>query len=78
MPEVKSGRYDMVIECISDTAEREQLVSFINYAYAINEVYTLADSKSVITDLRTLCVLKVGVQTGTDFEHTVRHLESEL
>lgn len=71
IPGVKSGRYDMAMECISDSAEREQQVSFVNYAYATNEVYTLADNKSITTDPLTLCGLKVGVQAGTDFEHAV-------
>ncbi|AHF76029.1 Family 3 extracellular solute-binding protein [Sodalis praecaptivus] len=71
IPGVKSGRYDMAMECISDSAEREKQVSFVNYAYATNEVYTLADNKSITTDPLTLCGLKVGVQAGTDFEHAV-------
>ena len=71
IPGVKSGRYDMAMECISDSAEREQQVSFVNYAYATNEVYTLAENKSITTDPLTLCGLKVGVQAGPDFEHAV-------
>lgn len=74
IPGVKSGRYDVAMECISDSAEREKQVSFVNYAYATSEVYTLATEKSITNDPLTLCGLKVGVQTGTDFEKAISEI----
>ncbi|MFT4269539.1 MAG: ABC transporter substrate-binding protein [Pantoea sp.] len=74
IPGVKSGRYDVAMECISDSAEREKQVSFVNYAYATSEVYTLATEKSISNDPLTLCGLKVGVQTGTDFEKAISEI----
>lgn len=74
IPGVKSGRYDMAMECISDSLEREKQVTFVNYAYATNEVYTLASNKSIVSDPLTLCGLKVGVQSGTDFEHAISEI----
>ncbi|TKI05303.1 ABC transporter substrate-binding protein [Martelella alba] len=76
IPGVKSGRYDMAMECISDSLEREKQVTFVNYAYATNEVYTLAENKSIASDPLTLCGLNVGVQSGTDFEHAIREIFS--
>lgn len=74
IPGVKSGRYDMAMECISDSLEREKQITFVNYAYATNEVYTLASNKSIVNDPLTLCGLKVGVQSGTDFEHAINDI----
>ncbi len=76
IPGVKSGRYDMAMECISDSLEREKQVTFVNYAYATNEVYTLAGNKSIVSDPLSLCGLKVGVQSGTDFQHAVTEIFS--
>lgn len=76
IPGVKSGRYDMAMECISDSLEREKQVTFINYAYATNEVYTLASNTSIVGDPLSLCGLKVGVQSGTDFEHAISDIFS--
>lgn len=74
IPGVKSGRYDVAMECISDSPEREKQVSFVNYAYATSEVYTLETEKSITNDPLTLCGLKVGVQTGTDFEKAISEI----
>lgn len=74
IPGVKSGRYDVAVECISDSLDREKQVTFINYAYATNEVYTLATNTSIKADPLTLCGLNAGVQTGTDFEHAINEI----
>ncbi|EIC85892.1 family 3 extracellular solute-binding protein [Serratia sp. M24T3] len=74
IPGVKSGRYDVAVECISDSLDREKQVTFVNYAYATNEVYTLATNTSVKADPLTLCGLNAGVQTGTDFEHAINEI----
>ncbi|MGA8120183.1 ABC transporter substrate-binding protein [Rouxiella badensis] len=74
IPGVKSGRYDVAVECISDSLEREKQVTFVNYAYATNEVYTLATNTRVKADPLTLCGLNAGVQTGTDFEHAINEI----
>ena len=74
IPGVKSSRYDVAMECISDSLEREKQVTFVNYAYATSEVYTLANEASIKADPLTLCGQKVGVQTGTDFEAAIRKI----
>lgn len=74
IPGVKSGRYDVAMECISDSLEREKQVTFVNYAYATSEVYTQASETAIKPDPLTLCGLKVGVQTGTDFEHAINDI----
>ncbi|WP_158783004.1 ABC transporter substrate-binding protein [Pantoea sp. BAV 3049] len=76
IPGVKSGRFDVAMECISDSLEREKQVTFVNYAYATSEVYTLATEKNIKDDPLTLCGLKVGLQTGTDFEHAINEIYS--
>ncbi|MEN4929110.1 ABC transporter substrate-binding protein [Erwinia billingiae] len=76
IPGVKSGRFDVAMECISDSLEREKQVTFVNYAYATSEVYTLATETAIKPDPLTLCGLKVGLQTGTDFEHAINEIYS--
>jgi len=76
IPGVKSGRFDLAVECISDSLEREKQVTFVNYAYATSEVYTLTTEKTIKDDPLTLCGLKVGLQTGTDFEHAIDEIYS--
>jgi polar amino acid transport system substrate-binding protein len=69
IPGILSGRFDTAIECITDTAERQQQVTFVDYSYDYgNAVYYMA-SNAVIKekDFETLCGLKTAGQSGTNF-----------
>lgn len=69
IPGIKSGRFDLAIECITDTAERQKEVTFVDYSYDYgNAVYYMA-SNAVIKekDFETLCGLKTAGQSGTNF-----------
>jgi polar amino acid transport system substrate-binding protein len=50
IPGVESGRYALAMECISDSAEREQQVTFIDNALGTGAVYTLVDNTTVSDD----------------------------
>jgi polar amino acid transport system substrate-binding protein len=66
IPGVQSGRFDVAMECISDTAEREKTVSFVDYAYGAGGVVTLETNAAGITDdPLSLCGLRTAYQTGT-------------
>ena len=67
IPGVQSGRYPMAMECISDSAEREKQVTFIDNSYGTSAIYALASNKTVTNDALSLCGLKSAAQTGTDF-----------
>jgi len=68
LPGVQSGRFDGAMECITDNLERQETVTFVDYAYATKSVITTADNKHDIAENPlTTCGLKAGVQTGTEF-----------
>jgi polar amino acid transport system substrate-binding protein len=77
IPGVQSGRYDMAMECISDTLEREKQVTFIDLSVSINGIFTLEGSP-VTDDPLSLCGLKSGAQKGTTFVQSVTDLLSPL
>lgn len=74
IPGVESGRYDIASECISDNLEREKKVDFVVHAYATGAVYTLEQNKTVSSDPKSLCGLKVGIQQGFDFTKVVNEV----
>lgn len=68
IPGVQSGRYPIAMECISDSAEREKQVSFVDFIYDTEGVYTTAKKASEITnDPLSLCGKTAAAQTGLDF-----------
>ncbi|MEI2387580.1 ABC transporter substrate-binding protein [Breoghania sp. JC706] len=71
IPGVESGRYDMAAECISDNAERQERVTFIDDAYASGAVFTLETNKTITSDPDSLCGLTVAIQQGFDFVNVV-------
>jgi polar amino acid transport system substrate-binding protein len=66
IPGVQSGRYQMAIECISDSAARENQVTFIDNAYATQAVYSLANNDLIGNDPLSLCGRKMAAQAGSD------------
>jgi polar amino acid transport system substrate-binding protein len=76
IPGVQSGRFDVAFESISDSPAREQQVSFVDFAAATAVLYTLADNSAVTSDPSSLCGLKGGVQSGTDFDDSVHRLSA--
>jgi polar amino acid transport system substrate-binding protein len=75
IPGVQSGRYDMAMQCISDTPARQQQVDFVDMSISVNGVFAMKDSK-VTADPLTLCGLKSGAQAGTTYGDTVKNLLS--
>lgn len=75
IPGVQSGRYDAAMECISDNEERREVVQFIDNAYGMNGIMTLADNPAGISENPlTMCGVSTGVQTGTNFiDNADRH-----
>jgi polar amino acid transport system substrate-binding protein len=76
IPGVQSGRYDMAMECISDSAEREKQVQFVDFSYATNAFYALKSNSKVTSDVLSLCGMTAAVQSGTDFAPTVTEIFS--
>ncbi|MDR1634938.1 MAG: ABC transporter substrate-binding protein [Bifidobacteriaceae bacterium] len=68
IPGVESGRFDVAEQCIADTLEREEVITFVDWVYNQSVVVTTADNpKNISTDPLSLCGLTVAVQTGTNY-----------
>lgn len=68
LPGVQSGRFTAAMECITDNAERQKTVKFVDYAYATKSILTTADNtKGIAENPLSICGLHAGVQTGTEF-----------
>lgn len=77
IPGVAAGRYDIAMECIDDTPEREKQVSFVNYVYSVDAVMFRTEDKGKINeDALSLCGLTASVPRGTTFVDQVRDVMS--
>lgn len=76
IPGVQSGRYDVAMECMSDSEEREKQVTFVNYIYDKTDVVTIQSYKGPITkgDDLSLCGQTMGAQTGFDTIDKVKQI----
>ncbi|MCR8548984.1 ABC transporter substrate-binding protein [Salipiger sp. P9] len=70
IPGVQSGRFDMAMQCISDTPAREEIVDFVNVSISTNGIFA-PEASGVTEDPLTLCGLTSGAQTGTTYGNTV-------
>ncbi|WP_210529573.1 ABC transporter substrate-binding protein [Rubellimicrobium arenae] len=67
IPGVQSNRWDIAMEGITDNAERQQVVSFVDYGYTTSSAYVLEDKGAEITDHLGLCGLNGAAQSGTEW-----------
>ena len=65
LPSLKSGRVDMVVSDVYNTAERRKSVDFINYLENGFAVMVKAEDADAITGYDDLCGESVGVLTGS-------------
>jgi polar amino acid transport system substrate-binding protein len=65
LSDVQTGEVDIAISAITDTAEREQQVDFVNYFTAGTSVLVQAGNPKAVRDLRDLCGHVVAVEEGT-------------
>lgn len=67
IPGVQSGRWDVSMEGITDNAERQAVVSFVDYGYTTSSAYVLETKGAGINDHLALCGLKGAAQSGTEW-----------
>jgi polar amino acid transport system substrate-binding protein len=73
IPGLLSGRFPVAMECLSDSADREKKLSFIDFALDGGATVTLADNpKGISGDPLSLCGLKTAAQVGTDFIDSIK------
>ncbi|MFD0481391.1 ABC transporter substrate-binding protein [Kineococcus sp. GCM10028916] len=65
IPGLAAGRYDMAMSGMSDTAERQQQVSFVDYFAAGPGILTTPAKAAEYTGLDALCGVAVAVSSGT-------------
>jgi polar amino acid transport system substrate-binding protein len=67
IPSVASGRYDLAMECLTDSAKRQGSGDFVDMFYSETGFLTMKDNpKGVTSDPLTTCGLRVATVTGTD------------
>lgn len=68
IPGVQSGRFHGAMECMSDNAERREVVQFVDNAYGGNGLMIMKSNPADVTENPlTMCGVKTGVQTATNF-----------
>jgi polar amino acid transport system substrate-binding protein len=65
LPDVIHHRTDLVMSAVTDTAERERKVDFVNYFEAGTAIVVQRGNPAGITDLVGLCGQTVAVEKGT-------------
>lgn len=68
IPGLANGRFDLGMSSFTDTKDREKTVNFVTYFSAGTSFFTKATGGPAITDLSSLCGLKVAVESGTTQE----------
>jgi polar amino acid transport system substrate-binding protein len=62
---VETGKADMIMSAMTDTAEREKQLDFVDYFSAGTSIVVQRGNPKAVTDLLGLCGQKVAVQAGT-------------
>ncbi|WP_426563949.1 ABC transporter substrate-binding protein [Angustibacter sp. McL0619] len=65
LPQVRDGVIDVGIAAMTDTAEREKQVDFVNYLSAGTSILVQRGNPSAISDLADLCGKTVALEQGT-------------
>jgi polar amino acid transport system substrate-binding protein len=76
IPAIQSGRFDVAMECMSDTPEREVKATFIDVNFSDVGVYTLESNAAITSDPESLCGLTAASQRGTTYSDDVDNLLS--
>lgn len=66
LPGLAGGKHDIVMAGMNDTAERQQVVDFVDYLSAGTNIL-VSDSNDSINQVEDLCGQSVGVLKGTTF-----------
>ncbi|MDQ2067305.1 ABC transporter substrate-binding protein [Xinfangfangia sp. CPCC 101601] len=67
IPQVVTGRSEMIISAFSDKKERQAQLSFIDYFNTGNVFYSTAEHKDAIKSEADLCGKTIAVATGTSW-----------
>ena len=65
IPAVEAGRYDVILSGMTDKAERQAKVDFVNYQTSGFSILVLAGNPLGVAKIEDLCGKKVAMQKGT-------------
>ncbi|MCZ7415288.1 MULTISPECIES: ABC transporter substrate-binding protein [unclassified Streptomyces] len=66
VPAIQAGKFDVAMSAITDTAERQEVVDFVDYSVSGSGILVAEGNPHKITSLDDLCGKKVGVQAATN------------
>ncbi|HEY4438981.1 MAG TPA: ABC transporter substrate-binding protein [Candidatus Elarobacter sp.] len=73
IPDLKAGKFDVVVSAMSDTRARERDVDFIDYLLSGSGILTKTGNPAHLWDLATLCGHRIDLEKGTSQELAVAH-----
>ena len=66
IPGLQSGKYDIVWANLTDSVERQKVISFVNFSQSLSQLLVLKDNPNHITDVDdSLCGLRAASLTGS-------------
>ena len=65
IPSLQSGKHDIIMSGMNDTAERQKTLDFVDYFHAGFSILVLAGNPNKITTVLDLCGRNVAVQKAT-------------
>lgn len=65
VPSIQAGKFDVVMSAITDTKERQQVLTFVDYSASGSGILVAKGNPERITTLTDLCGRAVAAQSGT-------------
>ncbi len=75
---VATGRVDIVMSGISDTLERQETATFVDYFNSQGRFYTTGDRAAPYTSPTSICGHTVAVSSKTDYYEQIEKLSKEV
>jgi polar amino acid transport system substrate-binding protein len=72
IPALTAKRFDIIMSALSDTAERQQTIDFVDYFNVGTSILVAKGNPENIQSLDDLCGHKVGLQAGTTQEEVAK------
>ena len=72
IPALNAGRFDIIMSAMSDTAERQEAVDFVDYFVVGTSILVRKGNPDNIQSLDDLCGKTVGLQAGTTQEEVAK------
>lgn len=74
---VRAGSADMIMSAMTDTAEREKRIDFVDYFSAGTAIVVQPGNPRGISDLQSMCGQRVAVETGTTQADLLRREQAQ-